>query len=194
MAQFWWNKAGESWSNLIPQFSYLVEWPQDIPERQHNVFAKQALRETLERYHRDRNAFPRKFKRGNRQLYGFQPRQEAYVKYKQKRWRQGGMDMVKRGRTRAWMNMAYKLRLGGTAVAKTLSATLVTTFPFKGGSGRFRKPQSRQAITIERMIQELQRFADDEPRLMAMWFYEAYMRQATEYRRTRKRIRIRGKK
>ena len=103
----------------------------------------------------------------------------------------GPKHVVKRGRTRQWMLSAYKLRIGGVAAAHTLTANMILTFPFKGGSGRFRKPQARGAITIEQMIRELQRFADDEPRMMAIWFREAYMRQVDAFRSNRKRLRVR---
>lgn len=181
-------------SDYIPQFSFLLEWPEDISDRRHNQFAKQAMRVTLERYHGDKQGFPRHFGRGARKLYDYLPRNPKYVKWKQKKYGTGGLDMVKRGRTRQWMLSAYRLTVGGTAASKTLNATLRLTFPFKGGSGRFRKPQSRGAVTIQRLILELQRFADDEPRLMAQWFHEEYMRQVDEFRRTRKRKRVGARK
>jgi hypothetical protein len=179
-------------SDYIPQFSFLFEWPEDISERRHNQFAKQAMRVVLEKYHGDKRGFPRHFTRQGRKLYDYLPRKPKYERWKQRKYGTGSIDIVKRGRTRQWMTSAYRLTVGGTAANRTLNGTLKLTFPFKGGSGRFKKPNSRGAITIQRLILELQRFADDEPRLLAQWFREEYMRQVDEFRRGRKRKRIRS--
>jgi hypothetical protein len=113
------------------------------------------------------------------------------VKAKIKRYH-SGIDMVKTGRTKRWMTSAYRLSVGGTAVANTLTAVLKLTFPFKGGSGRFRKWRGKPAIKIRRLILEMQRFAPDEPELLAGWFLEEYMRQVEEFRRGRQRKRVRS--
>ncbi len=177
-------------AQLIPDFFYVFEWPQDISDRRHNQFAKVAMRKTMERHHEEH--IPRHFRRENTKLYDHKPRKPQYVRYKQRRWGQGGMDLVKRGRTRQWMTSAYKLTVGGSASDRTLNATLKLTFPFKGGSGRFRKAHSRGAITIRQMIHEMQTFANDEPAKIVDWFLRAYMEQVDEFRSTRKRVRTRG--
>lgn len=179
-------------SNYIPQFAFLLEWPEDISDRRHNQFAKQAMRVTLEKYHASKTGFRRHFTREGRRLYDYQPRKVQYEQWKQKKYGNGSIDMVKTGRTRQWMQSAYRLTVGGTAANRSLNGTLKLTFPFKGGSGRFRKAQSRGAITITRLILEMQRFADDEPRQLAADFHAEYMRQVDEFRRGRKRIRIRS--
>lgn len=178
-------------SRFIPKFTILLEWPEDISNRRHNQFAKQAMRETLEVYHGSPRGFPRHFGRSGRQLYDYLPRNPKYVKAKNRRYGTGGLDMVKTGRTKNWMTRAYRLAVGGTAIARTLTGQLKLRFPFKGGSGRFRKAQSRGAITIQRLILEMQRFADDEPELLAKTFFESYMRQVDEFRRGRQRKRFR---
>lgn len=185
------QRVGQSAADLVPRFAFLFEWPEDISDRRHNVIAKEAMREVMQKYHDDKRAFPRKFTRAGRKLYGYKPRNVKYERYKQQKYGTGSIDMVKRGRTRQWMTSAYRLTVGGTAAARTLNATLKTTFPFKGGSGSFRKSKARGALTIQQMIMELQRFADDEPRLMAQWFHEAYMRQVDQFRANRKRVRTR---
>jgi len=177
-------------AELLPTFFYVFEWPNDISDRRHNQFAKIAMRKVMERHHAEH--VPRHFKRENARLYDHLPRKPKYVRYKQRRWGQGGMDLVKRGRTRQWMTSAYKLSVGGTAVARTLNATLKLTFPFKGGSGRFRKAQSRGSVTIQQMIAEMERFANDEPRKLAEWFLRYYMEQVEQFRATRKRRRTKG--
>lgn len=189
------TSIGDSSADLVPRFAFLFEWPEDISDRRHNQIAKAAMRETLRRYHDDNRAFPRKFTRAGRKLYGYKPRSHKYERYKQKRYGNGSIDMVKRGRTRQWMLSAYRLTVGGTASAGSLNATLKLTFPFEGGSGRFKNGTptkgARGSITILQLIQEMQRFADDEPRLMAQWFHEEYMRQVDQFRSNRKRVRTR---
>lgn len=176
-------------TDLIPQFAFLMEWPEDISDRRHNQITKIAFRKILERHHEEH--IPRHFQRDNRRRYNHLPRKEKYVRYKQRRWGQGGMDLVKRGRTRQWMTSAYKMKIGGTAVARDITATLILKFPFKGGSGRFRKAQSRGAVTIQQMIKEMQRFGDDEPRKLSEWFRDAYMEEVEKFRSSRQRKRIR---
>jgi hypothetical protein len=179
-------------TKYIPRFDFLLEWPEDISERRHNAFAKAALRYALEKYHSSPTGFPRHFGRSGRRLYDYMPRQEKYAKWKQQKYGTGGMDMVKTGRTRRWMTSAYRLTVGGTAGAQTLNAVLKLTFPFRGGSGRFRKRITKKGVNIQRMILEMQRFAADEPPQIVAWFNEEYWRLVNEFRSTRKRKRIRS--
>lgn len=185
------TRIGSGGADLVPRFAFLMEWPEDISDRRHNQFAKVAMRVVLQKYHDDKNAFPRKFTRAGRKLYGYLPRNPKYERYKQRKWGNGSIDMVKRGRTRQWMTSAYRLTVGGTASDRSLNATLKTTFPFKGGTGNFKKTPTRGALTILQMVKELQRFAEDEPRMLAIWFHEEYMRQVNEFRSNRKRVRTR---
>lgn len=189
---WYYRKSRYATSALVPQFDFLLEWPKDISDRRHNQFAKQAMRYALERYHEDKRGFPRHFKREGRRLYDYDARDVKYVRAKQKRYKTGGLDMVKTGRTRRWMLAARRISVGGTAIGKTLTGTLKLRFPFKGGTGKFRKPTSHGAITIQQLVAEMQRFADDEPPLVAQWFHEEYMRQVEEFRRGRQRKRVRS--
>ena len=182
-------------AQLIPDFFYVFEWPQDISDRRHNQFAKVAMREAIAKYHEKQ--VPRKFKRDARQRYGYKPRGKKYERYKQRKYGNGSIDMVKTGRTRRWMTSAYKLTVGGTASDRSLNATLKLTFPFKGGSGslaasRFGKGRrANGARVIAQLISEMQRFANDEPALIVEWWRKSYMRQVDEFRATRKRVRTR---
>lgn len=178
---------------FIPEFTYLLEipeWPEDVSKRLHNQFAKTAAREALENY---QILFtPRKFKREAHNLYKYHDRKPGYIRWKNRRYHMGGMDMVKTGDSRDVMTKQYKIKVGGSAANNDLSATLTLRFPFKGGTGRFRKPQSAGAISLATLILEMQTFADDEPKRLAKWFLESYMRQVNEMRSTRRRVRIRS--
>lgn len=185
--------SGAQLGDLIPQFIFVVDLPTrpaDISKRHHNRIVKDAARAMTERHHREN--IPKHFQRSARRRYGYAPRDPKYVRSKQKRFGTGGLDLVKRGRTRSWMKSAYKLRLGGNAEAGTLKSTLILTFPFKGGSGRLRKVGTRGGIVIQQMIREMERFADDEPKQLAEWFHEEYMRGVEKFRGGRKRTRKGG--
>lgn len=180
---------------LLPQITFIIdvpERPKDLAKRYHNKYAKDAARYMMERHHAEH--IPLHFKRSARSRYGYAARDPKYVRMKQRRWRQGGLDLVKTGRTRREMISQYKLKLGGNAVAGTLTATLILRFPFKGGTGKFRRPSgprgARAQVTIQQMIGEMQSFAHDEPPRLAAWFDEEYWRLVDAHRAGRKRTRI----
>lgn len=181
--------------DLLPQIIFTLDVPTrpaDLAKRWHNKYAKEAARYMIERHHEEN--VPKHFKRSARSRYGYRPRDPKYVRKKQRRWKQGGMDLVKTGRTRRYMTNQYKLRLGGTADKGTLTATLILRFPFKGGTGKWRRPAgprgARAQITIQTMIGEMQSFAADEPPQLLRWFEEEYWRQVENHRSSRKRTRI----
>lgn len=185
--------TGTQLNGLIPPLVFVLDLPtrpEDISKRHHNRIVKDAARRMMERHH-DEN-IPKHFKRDARRRYGYAPRNPKYTRWKQRKYGTGGLDMVKRGRTRQWMTSAYKLRMGGNAEAGTLKAQLILTFPFKGGSGRLRQPGGRGGIVIQQLIKEMQRFANDEPALLAGWFQEEYMRGVEQFRGNRKRVRKGG--
>lgn len=174
---------------LLPPFLWVIETPsrpEDLAKRHHNRLSKEALKNTIERFHRE--LFPDRFRQDARQKFDHFPRSPKYQKYKLRRYR-STIDLVKTGRTQRWMTRAYKLRIGGTAERGNLKATLTMNFPFKGGSGRFKKV-TRQSQVIQKMILELQRFANHEPEILARWFKEEYMKLVDNFRSTRKRKRI----
>jgi len=176
---------------LIPPMIWIVDVPtraEDISKRHHNRIVKEALRNTMARFHAEK--IPDRFKQSARQRLDHAPRSERYKRYKRRKFR-STIDLVKTGRTQRWMTRAFKLRVGGTASGNNLKANLILTFPFKGGSGRFKK-RTHQAVNIANMILEIQRFANEEPAILAAWFKEEYMKLADEFRSTRKRIRIQG--
>ena len=164
----------------FPKF-YMVmnieEWPEGLRKREHNKFAKQAARKVME-HHAKRN-WPKHFKREARKKYGYMPRTVKYIREKQRRYRTGGMDLVKTGGNRKYVPSHGKVRLGGTASAdkKPLVASLSSRFSFPGGSGRFRKPESRQAVTIGQMIKEMQAVTTGEAFELSGIFSDEYWRR-----------------
>ena len=174
---------------LLPPMIWVIETPtrpEDIAKRHHNRIAKQAVRNTMERFHREK--VPDRFKQDARRRFKHFERSPKYKKFKLRR-HQSTIDLVKTRRTKNWMTRAYKLRVGGSAGGGNLKATLILTFPFKGGSGRFKR-RTRQSDKIGQMILEIQRFAADEPAILAEWFKEEYMKLVENFRSTRKRTRI----
>ena len=178
---------------LLPPMIFVIEIPtrpEDIAKRYHNKIVREAMTATAEQHHKKH--VPDHFKATNRQRYNHAPRSKKYLAYKIKRFRHR-TDLVLTGRTKDWMTRAYKLRIGGNAEAGTTKATMILTFPFKGGTGRFKDPQTFKAAqaqkTIQMMIREMETFADDEKKRLADWFLEYYMRGVEKFRSGRKRIR-----
>lgn len=177
---------------LFPNFVWVIEVPQrsaDLARRHHNKYAKEALGEAVEKWHQHKQGFPEHFTRAAREKFNHFPRTARYKRYKQRRYH-STIDLVKTGRTKRRMLSQWKLRLGGSATGGNLNVTLVLSFPFKGGTGSFRKEGTTQSVTIEKMITELQRFDEDDPELLAKFFGEAYWKRVEQHRASRKRIRI----
>ncbi|MBW3543449.1 MAG: hypothetical protein KY476_24620 [Planctomycetes bacterium] len=176
---------------VLPKSVYWIEVPMradDLAKRYHNQYAKEAIRETLEKWHGSEKGFKKHFRRDARERYDHFPRSEKYKRFKARRYH-STVDLIKTGQTKRYMQMVYKITAGGTAVGKTLRATLILRFPFKGGTGRFRKV-SQQQVSIEKMRIELERFDDEDPKILAQWFLAAYMRRVRNHRANRKRVRI----
>lgn len=178
---------------LLPPIIFVIEIPtrpEDIAKRHHNKIVREAMQKTAEKHHAKH--VPDHFKATNRQRYKHAPRGERYKKYKVKRYG-SRTDLVKTGRTKDWMTRAYKIRIGGNAEAGTTKATLILTFPFKGGTGRFKDPTNFKAAqaqkTIMQMKGEIETFADDEKARLAEWFGEFYMQGVEKFRGGRKRFR-----
>lgn len=178
---------------VLPNWIWVIEVPErahDLATRYHNKYAKEAIRETMEKWHgHGSKGFQKHYRRDARERYNHFPRTEKYKRYKARRFK-STLDHVKTGRSKRRMTTQYKFRAGGSASGGNLSATLILTFPFKGGTGRFRKEGTHQQFTIEKMILELQRFDEEDPKNLAQWFKEAYMKKVEQHRSKRKRIRI----
>lgn len=179
-------------TETLPKTIWVIDVPtrpDDLAKRWHNKFAKDALRETLERWHKSPQGFRKHFRRDARQRYDHFPRQEKYKRYKARKYH-STVDLVKTGMTKHHMQQEGKVTIRGTAEGRDLAASLILRFPFRGGTGRFRKKLTRQQVSIQRMIIELQRFDAEDPPLLARWFLAAYMRKVKDFRSARKRIRI----
>lgn len=179
---------------LIPTFQFVLEidmWVEGLREREHNRLGKQAARETLE-YHL-KHHIPLHFKRNARHRYGYAKRDPKYVRYKQRRFKTGGMDLVKRGRSRKWVPRSAQIRVGGSATTNTLTkAKIVMRFPFAGGTGKrdARKRRTRGGIDLQQMILEVETFHPSELRKLRDVFVNSYFRQVNDLARRSKRRKI----
>jgi hypothetical protein len=82
--------------------------------RMHNKAAKEALRE--QGMFHWKNRIPLHFLRSAHTKYGYAARSAKYIRIKQRRWRQGGMDLVKTGHLRNDMlHTPPVIRIGGKA-------------------------------------------------------------------------------
>lgn len=179
-----------------PKIEFEISIPtraEDMVLRNHNKFAKAALRHVLLTHHK-RN-IPKHFKRDARSRYGYTPRNPRYVRWKQKTFRQGGMDLVKTGASRrSMLNHPPKIRMSGAAEGgkRSLSGTLLLRFAFKGGAGRFRAKGSRQEKTVRQMIEEVRKVLPAEGHELAQDLLREYMRlvEAMPKRKRRRKITI----
>jgi hypothetical protein len=179
----------ERWT---PRMEFEIGIPTRAEEmvlRTHNKFAKAALRHVLTTHHK-RN-IPRHFKRDARSRYGYAPRNAKYIKYKQRRWGQGGMDLVKTGASRdSMLSNPPTIRMSGSAEGgkRELSGTLILRFAFRGGSGRFRAQNTRQEKLVRQMHEEVRKILPAEGHELAQDLMDEYMRQvAAMPKRKRKR-------
>lgn len=182
---------------LLPRFTWIIdmpEWDPDVSKRNYNKFAKQALRQTLEKYHENKEGFEKHFRRDARQRYRHFPRSPGYKKWKQ---RHGSLiDLIKTGASQERMLSQRQITIGGSGANSDLRGRLRVWFKasMKGGqSGRFRNPDHPSAVTIQKMIIELQRFDESDPGRLAKWFAEAFMKLVGDWRKNRKRRRISGR-
>jgi len=179
--------------NLMP-FTMILDvptWPDELSKVDHNKFAKAAAKETLE-FHLKKN-IPRHFLRSARKRYGYRPRDIEYIRSKQYRFKTGGLDLVKTGKSRVEVPKSGKISASGSASKGTTKASLRMRFPFPGGSGRLRKGNSRQAVQIKQMIKEMRAITLDEAVELRDKFRDAYFSKVNERARTRKRRRYRVK-
>lgn len=203
--------------DVLPKTIWVIDVPErpaDLAKRYHNKYAKESLRETVDKWHGHHEGFRKHFRRDARERYNHFPRSEKYKRAKARGVKVDGRkyysttDLIKTGRTREQMLGKNKITVGGTAEGKNLRATLTLRFPFKGGTGRFRSlavPKNlaqmikqnkittaviHQALTIQKMRIELERFDEEDPRLLAQWFLELYMDKVRNHRGGRKRVRI----
>lgn len=189
-------------TETLPKTIWIIDVPtrpDDLAKRWHNKFAKDALRETLERWHKSPQGFKKHYRRDARQRYNHFPRSDKYKRFKARKYH-STIDHIKTGRSKHNMEHGGKVTISGTAEGKNLSATLTLRFPFKGGTGRARQNRrnnrfsvlkpTQQMVSIQKMIIELKRMDSEDPPLLARWFFEAYMKKVRDFRSNRKRIRV----
>jgi hypothetical protein len=166
------------------------ERPEDLTKRDHNKYAKEALFDAVVRWHGHRESgFPTRFQREAKTRFRHFERSEKYKRMKARKYH-STVDLIKSGDSKESMLTRVKIAVGGTAVKDTLHATATMRFAFKGGSGRFRTQGTRQEVTVERMLVELQTCDQQDAELIAKWLLEGYMQRLNNHRKTRKRIRI----
>src|SRR5687768_16788977 len=101
--------------SLLPKMIWVIDVPErpaDLAKRWHNKYAKEALRETIEKWHGHQQGFAKHFRRDARYRYNHAPRSEKYKRYKQRRYH-STVDLIKTGRTKRRMLSTYKVTVGG---------------------------------------------------------------------------------
>lgn len=164
--------------------------PEDIAQRHHNRFAKEAMRRVLITHHEKR--IPVHFTKVAHQKYGYQSRTLKYMKAKARKYH-STTDLIKTGNTRRQMTSAggRKITIGGAAEGgkKALEGTLTLRFPFPGGTGRFRKEDTHQQVTIQQMNKEIKAITPEERHEIAKQLMKEYWSQVNQFRGKRRRRR-----
>lgn len=164
---------------------------QDIAVRHHNRFVKDALGIAMVNHYR--NVIPGHFKQDAHAKYGYATRDPKYIRSKIRRYGTG-TDLVKTGKSRAYMTHNYTLTIGGAAEGgkRPISATLSMRFPFAGGTGaqREQSSQQRRMIDIRQMIHEMQAMTDAERTKIASDFWTEYCNKVRQFRGRRQRRRM----
>lgn len=140
--------------------------------RKHNALVKVAVRAVL--MHHWRNRIPGHFQRPAHNRYGYAQRNARYRFSKQRKYG-SSIDLVRTGRTRHVMTTQSRITVGGQASSGGVTGRLLLRFPFPGGTRRFRRPGSRQAITIEQMAREIETIIPTEVREIEQQIREFYM-------------------
>ena len=161
---------------------------EDMTVRNHNAFAKEALRETMLRHHKQN--IRKHFTTRNRSRYGHMPRFAKYNRWKRRKFGHE-VDLVKTGASRDQMvAMTPTVQIGGAASGgkKGLTGQYKLRFAWKGGTGQERRVRS--GVTTQVMLSEVSRFSDDEAREAAEHFHKAYWQKVAQWRGSRKRVRM----
>lgn len=155
--------------------------------RPHNKIAKNAVKHVL-REHWSRR-IPGHFQRSAHAKYHYATRSPRYRFYKQRKFG-SSVDLVRSGRTREVMTSQFQIVIGGNAAGGTLTGKLILRFPFRGGTRRFRKPGSRQAVTIAQMAREIETFTPEEVSQINREVRDRYVFLVNETTGPRQRVQI----
>lgn len=175
------------------QLSFSIEVPKlgaflvEKSKRAHNRIVKECVREVLTTHWRKR--IPIHFTRPAHQKYGYAERNKRYRIRKQKKYGTS-IDLVRTGRTRHAMTTQYRITVGGQASSGGVTGKLQLRFPFAGGTRRFKKPGSRQAITIEQMAREIETITPDEIREINDQVMAAYLKKLETDTSPRQRVKV----
>jgi hypothetical protein len=165
--------------------------PEDIAKRHHNKFAKEAMNRMLVTHHEQR--LPKHFENDAHTKYGYADRSNKYKVSKLRKFH-SITDLVKTGASRRKIlsKSARKITIGGAAEGgkKGLTGTLEVRFSFLGGTGRFRRKDTHQEVSVEQMKKEVRATTRQERREMAKQCWREYWAQVKEFRGSRKRVRM----
>lgn len=182
---------------MVGNFQFVLEVPEwvheagDFQARKHNKWVRDTLKEALEEHHKKR--IPDHFKQSARHRYKYAPRDPKYLKSKARYWG-SRRDLVKTGDTEREMKRNKRIVISGSASGisqgkKGIAGRLILRFPFKGGTGRFKKPHTRQAVNILQMKDEIERILPSEEHEINRGIAAGYMKRVEEFISKRKRKR-----
>lgn len=155
--------------------------------RNWNKHARVALREELEKHHRQR--IPRHFRMGAHQLYGYMPRTAKTREFKRTHWRiDPNLDLVRSGRTSRYIQQQYQItfggQFGGEAKGGTLQGRLKMPLPFPAS-----RPGRPGSVTLEEIKKEIRATTPAEDREIAEGYRDRLVNLITNQYGPQKKIR-----
>ncbi len=189
----------------IPQFELDLPGRLVNSDRLHARIVRECVREELMAHWRNR--IPGHFNRSATQKYRYAPRVTryrrrgpggqktiSYAAWKQQKFGSNS-DLVKTGRSRHAMTTQSKITIGGTASihsrkAPGINGQLRMRFPFPGGTGARRKPNSKDGVDIAQMIREVSIVLPQESREMSESLADRYVTKVVSDTSRRQRMRI----
>lgn len=151
---------------MIPTMQFSMSLPDQLVKSDalHNKYMKAALEKVaLDHW---KNRLKKHFAPDAKRRYNYAKRANSTIARKIKKGR-GNVDLVDSGDSRREMLSHYKLTKGGGGMTeqgtrRAIVVKLFVRFAFKGGSGRLRKTESRQAVTIAQLRREVAVVTDSE--------------------------------
>lgn len=175
---------------FIPEFSFLIEGPGMMMSSNalrigHRAISKSAAKTTMQKHKLTR--LKSHFKAGNWNKYEHMPRKQKYLQEKRKKGF-SPIDLVKRGKTKRWMEGQYpNIRIGGTADTN-LKVRLFLSYPFPVTAATDNKPGS---VTIDQMSTEVATWNHNDVKDAARDYQHFYVEELERWLATRPRHRAR---
>lgn len=176
---------------MIPTMNITMELPDQLVKSDalHVKYLKESLKEVAYLHWKQR--IKKHFDQSARTKYHYAKRANSTIAKKLKLTGQN-IDLVFTGRSKQKMLSEHKITAGGGGRAgegdarRAVVVKLMISFAFKGGSGRFRKAESRQATTVAQMRKEVATITSDEVKQIAAEAKRLYVQKVNATKKSQR--------